>query len=633
MASRTGGKPRPVFLRLVAVVVVVVSLTLTYFYIRQFLPAPEMSEGTNQIEIDRVKLMPNVPSPYQMKDWRTLARVYDEFVFNFDLTGDYLPLIRWDRSYKNFKQISFDMPSYVGDPRQGEGGGEAINCVAAVLGATLVGIDKSNQSGHNWVAMCENWFNVDDGEYLFLNDKHADSGQSFWYEIYPHILFYALVYYYPNTGNMQQEVKTTADKWYDACYHMGGKDGVPNFGHTAFDFDTMTPFDNGIWKEPDAAAGIAWLEYAAYIKWGEAKYLQAADWGMQFLQETQKTIANPFYEVLLPFGAYTAARMNAELGRDYDVEKFLNWCFDGTSSPRPGWGVIASNWGGYDCFGLVGSNTDGGGYAFAMNTFSMAAPLVPLVRYDARFARSIGKWMLNAANNARLFYSDSLPEDQQSSAFWKGDPNHVVAYEGLRKNWAKKSPYATGDALGDGWAATDFGLYGSSHVGIFGGIIGSTNDEKILQLDCLVTDFYHDEAYPTYLYYNPYVVERAVEIDVGPGPKDLYDAVTHKFLERNVTGLASFTLSADSAAVIVVTPVGGETTHEGRKMMINGVVVDYDFTQASDKQALGLGDRRPNQEFYDPLPNLNTNTMVPTFNGKEDKKRGMFIRKGSDLYF
>jgi len=187
--------------------------------------------------------------------------------------------------------------------------------------------------------------------------------------------------------------------------------------------------------------------------------------------------------------------------------------------------------------------------------------------------------MLNAANNARLFYSDSLPEDQQSSAFWKGDPNHVVAYEGLRKNWAKESPYATGDALGDGWAATDFGLYGSSHVGVFGGIIGSTNDEKILQLDCLVTDFYHDEAYPTYLYYNPYVVERAVEIDVGPGPKDLYDAVTHKFLERNVTGLASFTLSADSAAVIVVTPAGGEAKIEGKRMFVNEVVVDYNFPQ------------------------------------------------------
>jgi len=30
----------------------------------------------------------------------------------------------------------------------------------------------------------------------------------------------------------------------------------------------------------------------------------------------------------------------------------------------------------------------------------------------------------------------------------------------------------------------------------------------ILQLDCLATDFFHDRAYPTYLYYNPYALRR-----------------------------------------------------------------------------------------------------------------------------
>jgi len=39
--------------------------------------------------------------------------------------------------------------------------------------------------------------------------------------------------------------------------------------------------------------------------------------------------------------------------------------------------------------------------------FQMAATLVRLVRYDSRFfAQAIGKWMLNAANNACLFYAD-----------------------------------------------------------------------------------------------------------------------------------------------------------------------------------------------------------------------------------
>jgi len=550
-----------------------------YPYIERLFQPTGVETEVDQVEISRVKWMPNVPTPFHMKDWKALARAYDAFVFDFNSTGDYLPIIRWDRTHGNFARDSFDIPSYVGDFRLEEGGGEAITCVSAVLGAALVGIDKSNQGGYNWVAMCESWYNVDTGEYLFLNDKRADSGNSFWYEIYPHILFYSLIYYYPNVGNMEQEIKVTADKWYNASYIMGGGEGAPNFDHTAFDFDMMTPSDNGIWREPDAAAGIAWLMYMAYVKWNEPNYLQAAGWGMDFLQGRRNS---PFYEVLLPYGAYVAARMNAELGRDYDVLKLLNWCFDGYSEPRPGWGVIASAWGEYDCYGLVGSNTDGGGYAFAMNTFSMAAPLVPLVRYDTRFARSIGKWMLNAANNARLFYSDSLPEDHQSSGSWDGDPGHVVAYEGLRKSHAGKSPYATGDALGDGWAPTDFGLYGSSHVGIFGGIIGLTNDEKILQLDCLVTDFYHDAAYPTYLYFNPYVVERTVEVDVGPVSVDLYDAVAHRFVRVNVTGLTSFSLAADSAAVIVVTPNGGKVEYLGKKMLVDGIVVDYSSRQEDD---------------------------------------------------
>ena len=123
--------------------------------------------------------------------------------------------------------------------------------------------------------------------------------------------------------------------------------------------------------------------------------------------------------------------------------------------------------------------------------------------------------MLNAANSARLFYRDALPDDHQSTAFWKDDGG-VIAYEGLRKEWKGRSPYATGDPIRLGWGPTDLALYGGSYVGFFGGIVSRTNVEMILQLDCLATDFFHDRAYPTYLYYNPYDVAKEVQIDVGP---------------------------------------------------------------------------------------------------------------------
>src|SRR5512145_918634 len=124
----------------------------------------------------------------------------------------------------------------------------------------------------------------------------------------------------------------------------------------------------------------------------------------------------------MPYGTAKAFRMNAELGKRYDTQRFLNWCF-GISDCRGGWGVTVGNWGGYDCDGLLGSIDNRCGYAFAMNTFAQAGALAPLARYE----RAIGKWMLNLANAARLFYPGGLPPGHETSAFWKGDPQRVIA--------------------------------------------------------------------------------------------------------------------------------------------------------------------------------------------------------------
>jgi len=540
----------------------------------EFLPGPARKPVPvipGQRNVEGVDLMPNRPEPFQMKDWRALARAYDRFVFDFHAKGQFLPLIWLDDSRVNIDQPTFGLPSYVGDTRQSGANHEGITCIAAVLSATLVGLDKSRQE-HNYVQMCEAYYNRKNGSNLVLNLVDTPTGGSFWYEIWPHVLFYALTDQYPGVGDLDAIMRTTADRWYDACSAMGGKDGTPDFDHTAFDFSTRQPVDNGQWKEPDAAAGIGWLEYMAWVKYQDPKYLQAADGCLQFLHERK---LNPYYEILLPYGAYVAARMNAELGRDYDVDKFINWCF-GISECRGGWGVIVQNWGGYDCHGLVGSVDNRGGYAFALNTFAQAGALVPLVRYDARYARAIGKWILNLANAARLFYPSELPEDHQSGAWWKGDPEGVIAYEGLRKEWAGKSPYATGDPVVMKWGPkTDLGLYGSSHIGFLASLIQRTNDERILALDCLATDFFHDRAYPTFLLYNPYGQEKTVELEVGPDPADLYDAATGRFLRRGVSGQARFLLPGDRAAVVVIAPANGQATREGEKLRMDGVVVDY----------------------------------------------------------
>jgi hypothetical protein len=124
-------------------------------------------------------------------------------------------------------------------------------------------------------------------------------------------------------------------------------------------------------------------------------------------------------------------------------------------------------------------------------------------------------------------------------------------------------------------ATTDLGLYGSSHVGILGGIIKPTNVEKILQLDLLKTDYLHAKAYPTYLYYNPYPATKTVAINVGAEARDIYDAVSDQIIQENVQGRARFTIPSDTARIVVLAPAGGKLLREGKRTLINNVVVRY----------------------------------------------------------
>ena len=397
-----------------------------------------------QLSIRRVHSMPNRPQPYLMRDWQKVARDYDALVFDYQAKGRFLPLIKPDLRHENYPGESFALTTYIGsDSIDHEWlGGEAINGMAAVVSASLAGIDKSRQGGRNYVLMCQKWFNSENGQHVYLNTSHSTTGGSFWYSLFPNVLAYQLNYLYPNSGELPEHTIAVADRYYEASVKMGGREApwtIPEYNYRGFNLMTGKPTETGSWKEPDAAAGIAWLEYMAWVQHGTPRYLTGAKWGMAYISNRPK---NPYYEMLLPYGAYLAARMNAELGMDYDIPKIMNWIFDGDSECRPGWGVFAERWGGYDVDGLVGSLTDGGGYAFAMNGFEQAGALIPLVRYDKRFAHDIGKWALNLANASRFYYANGLDPSHQSSWDWatQYDQKFAIPYEGLRK---EKQGYAT----------------------------------------------------------------------------------------------------------------------------------------------------------------------------------------------
>lgn len=531
---------------------------------------------SQQISIPRIDAMPNRPSPYVMRNWRQVAVGYDSLVFNPNLTGTYLPLVSVSQG--------FGLSSYVGRPPSESR--EAINCLAAVVGAGLVGVNKTDQYDYNWVLLCQDWFNSDPQESVYLNNPGGSSGSDWWYDMMPNVFFYQLYSMYPNVGDFQHQFTTVADRWLAALKAMGGSTApwsIANVNHTAWNLSTMTPTEQA-WSEREAAGAIAWLLYDAFVQTGDPKYRIGAELAMESLL-VYPVSENPSYELQLPYGAYIAARMNAELGTTYDMAKIVGWCFsDGNDNPRR-WGVTTGRWGEYDCYGLIGETTEAAtdGYAFLMNTFEQVGALVPMVRYDARFAAAIGKWVLNAANAARLFYTNYLPDQNQDSAGWSHqyDPQSYIAHEALRQHEPGNkgiSPYATGDAI-ENDNPTNFALYGSSHVGIFGGIIDTTNVPMILRLNVLKTDYFHSTAFPTFLYFNPASVRQNVNFDAGSSQRDLYDAVSHSFIAQNVTGVISLSIDAKSAVLVVNAPAAGKTTYYLDRMLIDSVVVDYHSDQ------------------------------------------------------
>ena len=556
--------------------------------------------NAQQININRIEQMPNIPSPYEMRDWKKVTAGYDSLVFDLNRTGQYLPLIWINNNTVNYPgHISFGLHTVVGTTSPFSA--EAINLIPATTGSSLIGIDKSNQNGYNWVLMCEEYFNKDNNANVYLNHPTGSNWDDWWYDVMPNIFFYQLYDKYPDTGDFSNQFTSVANRWLAAANAMGGSTTpwhVPYMNYRAFNLMTMQPLSSGV-VEPEAAGALAWILYNAYMETGNREYRIGAEWCMEFLNSLT---SNPSYELQLSYGAYTAARMNAELGTTYNLSKMLNWCFD--VGPLREWGAITGTWGGYNVDGLIGEVNGSNNYAFLMNTFEQVGALVPAVRYDDRYARAIGKWVLNAANSARLFYTNYLPDQNQDSEEWahQYDPHSYIGHEALRQNQSGNSPYATGDAISGQWGLTNLALYGSSHVGILGGIIDTTNVSMILKLDLLKTDYFHKDAFPSFLYYNPYATEKSVLINVGNEVRNIYDAVSNTLIKSAVTGETSIIIPPDAAVIAVIIPAGSVITYDLNKALVNNIIIDFSSGQvvanhpprikslSAEKQVVIMGD-------------------------------------------
>ena len=555
----------------------------------------EYGKPVKQTDIARIELMPQIPSPYKMLDWRQKALDFDAYVFNEDTRVEGNPMIWYDDSRRNIDQETFGLYTAVNDSRQGpkHNGGEfheSLNSLAALIGGTLVGIDKTDQNGRNYVKMVQNYFNSDNGWNIVMNNTCPDVallgggyGRDWWYDVFPNVLYYALCDLYPDVDGAEEIQRTVAEQFAKADEVLAG-----NYDYSYFDYSKMQGMVNNIPLQQDAAGGHAWVLYAAYQKFGDPKYLDHAKSALEALLSQDES---RFYEILLPMSAIVAARMNAEQGTDYDVKKIIDWTFEGCQNPdgRYGWGVIAERWGDYDVYGLQGSILDGGGFAFFMNSVKLTWPLVPMVKYEPQYARAIGKWMLNLANACRFFYPTEMDDEHQWLPEMKNLTDGNIAYEGLRKqdDYGKKelvgvSPVALGD--GPKWTSSNppesmFSVYSTSPVGILGAMVKTTDVEAILSLDCNVTDFYAARPYPVHMYYNPYDEAKTVTYEVsGEGPVDLFDIISKKYMARNVAGSARIELSADYAAVITELPAGTQIVASAGRLVDksdNNKIISY----------------------------------------------------------
>ena len=132
-------------------------------------------EPVAQKSIGLVEKMPSMPQPYKMLDWKQKARDFDAYAFDMESKLPAGPVIWLDDSQRNLPQMTFGLYTAMKDARQGadHNGGEfheSLNSLTALLGAGLIGIDKTNQNGYNYVKMVQNYFNTENGWNIVMNN-------------------------------------------------------------------------------------------------------------------------------------------------------------------------------------------------------------------------------------------------------------------------------------------------------------------------------------------------------------------------------------------------------------------------------------------------------------------------------
>ena len=556
----------------------------------------------NQRLVDK---MPFLSSAYKYEDWNARAKKMDALLFEFAKNPEYVepsydspygPIGYWDKT-----NSTFGLPSYLGhvgvDEDTGKtvgtmrpGSQESLPAVNAVFGASLCGIDKSKQTftddagnsyTYDFVTMLRAFYS---GKYqVFSNNVGGAPGDSFWYNLYPHIMISRICELYPNLRDdaskglsLKQMILNSASKWLTVSKKMLNSGKIT---YSSYDFDTneftIKEVNGHQYIEPPVG-GFLYIFYNAYKLSGDSSYIN--DGIVPLLDWMETHNINPNYEIMSDYIPYVASLMNYRFKKSYNVDRYLNFLVENDSDCRAGMGLSCAQWGNFDAYGLATfemKDTDNkSGYAFLMNTFHLLSTLAPMLNYSPSYANIVGKWILNVTNSARIFYGGTLDSSHQSCPVYSTDPDQTIGYEGCRTTKNKKTPYACGDPTAYGWGKTDYGIYGSSLVGVFGGLVSKTSDERILRTDLSKADSLSENSYQSYLYFNPYEETKYTNLSVSSAC-DVFDVTNNEYIAKNAEGAVKLTLPARSSLIIKLLPTESKVTRSTDAKGINAYKNGY----------------------------------------------------------
>lgn len=560
-----------------------------------------------QILVLRVEKMARVPEPLHIIDWKKTACAYYGILFDPGIIGTGLPAVNLAPD-----RMHFGFDSYLQSQRRREPRGEAHACTLPVVGGSLCGLDMMQLHDMNWVIPAEEWF--DHRTKLWANRPGSGTKVAHViYEYWPLVIGTLLADRFPRHEPFDTALRQQAD----TLLHMGKAMGFP--GRLNLDQDYQ--FLDGQWQvlprrldsNVGNAAAFAWALYAAHVRTLNAEYLAAAREAIAWW------LAHPGrYEMSHAMGPLVLARLNAEHGCDFDMQRMLNiWFGDHTAfTPVPPesqvmpWGITAgTHLGGVTCDGLDGAcwRRRDGFYAFAMGSYQAPGWLLPAVRYDQRIARAVARYALNAANSCRYFLGVDLDWEHQDHKDWRdalpGGCGYLFSYEGVRSQPHASTPehtpqpYATGDAViqhhrqtrkspDQYWTdkndfsrrSDNIALYMGASIGFLGAPFNTTEVEGIIAWDLNITDHFAPPSYPTRLLYNPFGENKVVTLNVGSNAADLYDTISGKFIRKSVGGAQKISLDPDQVAVIVIVPANRKAVLVGRQLQLDGITIDYRAT-------------------------------------------------------